>query len=214
MLPIIEYGNILYDNCTLYLKQRLENIQRQAALICTCTFRNSSYNRLLNELGWASLEERRKLFRLSTMYKMVNKKVPEYLSGLVPQSVGARAAYNLRNGENLSLVKTKHVKTYNSFVPMAKTVRDWNALGPIKNSISVEGFKTRYKNKFLRKPNKMFNIDHNGANMHWTRLRLGLSHLSEHLFTHNIIDDPICRNCNLESESTAHYSPGRAKLTY
>ncbi len=51
------------------------------------------------------------------MYKMVNKKVPDYLSGLVPKRVGARTAYNLRNGGNLSLVKTRHVKTYNSFIP-------------------------------------------------------------------------------------------------
>ncbi len=143
------------------------------------------------------------MFRLPTMYKMVNKKVPEYLSGIVPQRVGARAVYNLRNGENLSLVRTRHVKTYNSSVP--KTVRDWNSLGPIKNSITVEGFKTRYKNQYLRRPNKIFNLDYNGCNMHWTRLRLGLSHLAEHLFTNNIINNPMCQNCHLEAESTAHY---------
>ncbi len=40
---------------------------------------------------------------------------------------------------------------------------------------------------------------------HLTRLRLGLSHLSEHLYTHNIIDSLLCNNCGLENESTAHY---------
>ena len=203
ILPVLEYGNILYDNCTLYLKQRLESVQRQAAIVCTCSFRNTSYTRLLDELGWASLEDRRKYFRLTTLAKMVNKKVPEYLSSLVPMSVGARANYNLRNAGNLSLIKTNHVKTYNSFVP--KTIRDWNMLGPLRNCTSVDGFKTKYKNQNFRRPTPTFNIDHRNGNIHWTRLRLGLSPLAEHLYTHNLIDSPICNNCHLESESISHY---------
>ncbi len=111
VLPVLEYGNILYDNCSMYLKQRLESVQRQAALVCTCAFRNAGYTNLLTELGWPSLEERRKYFRLTTMYKMVNSHVPEYLCNLAPATVGARVNYNLRNGANLSLIKTNHVKT-------------------------------------------------------------------------------------------------------
>ncbi len=111
VLPLLEYGNILYDNCSMYLKQRLESVQRQAALVCTCAFRNAGYTNLLTELGWPSLEERRKYFRLTTMYKMVNSHVPEYLCNLAPATVGARVNYNLRNGANLSLIKTNHVKT-------------------------------------------------------------------------------------------------------
>ncbi len=203
VLPVLEYGNILYDNCALYLKQRLESVQRQAAIVCTCAFRTAGYAKLLSELGWSSLEDRRKYFRLTTMYKMVNNNVPEYLCNLAPTRVGARVNYNLRNGANLSLVKTNHVKTYNSFVP--KTIRDWNNLGPIRNSLSTEGFKTRYKREHFGKPNPLFNFDHKGGNVHHTRLRLGLSHLQEHLYTHNLIDNPVCRNCNLENESITHY---------
>ena len=36
VLPILEYGGVIFDNCTLYLKQRLESLQRQAAIVCTC----------------------------------------------------------------------------------------------------------------------------------------------------------------------------------
>ncbi len=102
-------------------------------IVCTCSFRNTSYNKLLDELGWASLEDRRKYFRLSTFAKMVNKKVPEYLSNMIPMTVGARANHNLRNAGNLSLVKANHVKTYNSFIP--KTIREWNALGNIRKNL-------------------------------------------------------------------------------
>ena len=65
VLPLLEYGGIIFDNCTLYLKQRLESIHRRGAVICTCAFRNTSYERLLGELGWNTLDERRKLARLS-----------------------------------------------------------------------------------------------------------------------------------------------------
>ena len=72
VLPLLEYGSVLFDNCTLYLKQRLENFQTQTAVVCTCTcvFRNTSYNRLLEELGWNTLDERRKLTRLNIFCKM------------------------------------------------------------------------------------------------------------------------------------------------
>ncbi len=112
ILPVLEHANVLYDNCSIFLKQRLEGIQRQAAIMCTGAFVNTSYTKLLNELGWASLEERRKFFRLCYLYKMANKKVPKYLSDLMPLSVGERTNYNLRNVGNLSLIRTKHVKTY------------------------------------------------------------------------------------------------------
>ena len=88
---------------------------------------------------------------------------------------------------------------------LPKTIRDWNSLGAIKNCKSVDGFKTMYKREFFRKPNSIHNIDHSGGNIHITRLRLGLSHLKAHLYTHNLIDDPICDSCKLESETTAHY---------
>ena len=203
ILPVLEYGNILYDNCTLYLKQRLESIQRQAAIVCTGAFANTSYIRLLDELGWPSLEDRRKYYRMNTMYRMTNNQAPEYLCELMPLLVRDRTNYQLRNANHISIPKTNHVKTYNSFIP--KTTRDWNSLGAGKNCQSVEGFKTMYKREFFRRPNPVRNIDINGGNIHLTRLRLGLSHLSEHLYTHNIIDSPLCKNCELESESTAHY---------
>ncbi len=58
VLPVIEYGSILYDNCSFVLSQRLERLHRQAAVVVTRAFRNASYIRLLDELGWANLENR------------------------------------------------------------------------------------------------------------------------------------------------------------
>ena len=196
----------------------MESLQRQAAVVCTCAFRNTSYERLLDELGWNTLDERRKLSRLGLFYKMSHKPctgndictdcrnkvgVPEYLRKLVPKTVGERSGYVLRNANDLTTIKTKKVKVYNSFVP--KTVREWNNLDSnYRYAPSLSSFKASYKNGMLRSPNPCHLIELGDANIQHTRMRLGLSHLKLHLFTHNLIADPTC-GCGLEAESTDHY---------
>jgi hypothetical protein len=64
--PIIEYGNIIYDNINISQSQQLEQIQRRAALICTGAYRHTEHRILLEELGWNTLKERRKQHRLIT----------------------------------------------------------------------------------------------------------------------------------------------------
>ena len=43
--------------------------------------------------------------------------VPNYLKELVPSTIGARVGRHLRNENDLTIVKTKKAKYYNSFVP-------------------------------------------------------------------------------------------------
>ncbi len=198
----------------------IERLHRNAAVIVTGAFKITSSAKLLDELGWDSLEDRWKLARLSLYKKMVlsnrahkdNKVdkilVPEYLHSMVPQSVGDRAGYVLRNASKIDTVKTRLIVSYNSFLP--KTTRDWNTLLAdnvnlfrLQQSDTIESFKACYKREFLRSSNPLHNVD-NGGNMHQTRLRLGLSHLRSH-FQHNLIDNPICQFCNLEAETTSHY---------
>ncbi len=101
-----------------------------------------------------------------------------------------------------------------SFIP--KTVREWNSLivlnsdidtvgHKLANATTIESFKAIYKREYYRKPNPLYKIDHEGGNIHHTRLRLGLSHLRAHLFRNNIIPDPVCQFCNLEVETISHY---------
>ena len=216
VLPLLEYGGVLFDNCTLYLKLRLESFHHQAAIVCTCAFRNTSYNKLLDELGWQTLEDRRKLSRFNIFYKMNHSKktcnvanpctdckngigVPPYLSALCPATVGGNAGYVLRNAGDLRTVLSKKVKLYNSFVP--KTTREWNSLPEnIQNAVSNTCFKSNYKKHYFRQANPFYSYEKENANIHHTRLRLGLSHLRSHLFTYNLTNDPLCQQCNLESE--------------
>ena len=134
---------------------------------------------------------------------MANNLTPSYLSNLIPGRVGDRVGYALRNAGNIALIRTKHVKTYNSFIP--KTIRDWNNLRILHNASSIDSFKSRYKKEFFGDTNPFFRLDIGGGNIPHARLRLGLSHLAQHLFTHNLIDDPTCKSCGLESETVTHY---------
>ena len=226
VLPIVEYGSVLFDNCSTFLKQRLERLHRNASVIVTGAFKNTSYAKLLDELGWDTLEDRRKLSRLCLFKKMeLSKKahnenrldeilVQPYLYELLPGTVGDRSGYVLRNAGKIDNVKSRLIISYNSFI--TKTVRDWNALfiaywqientdTSIQNASSIDSFKARYKKEYLKTPNPLFKIDHDGGNIHHTRIRLGLSHLRAHLFSHNLIDNPICQFCNIEPETTDHY---------
>ena len=45
--PIIEYGNFIYDNCPKYLSNRLEQLQMEAARICTGAMRQTSADKIL-----------------------------------------------------------------------------------------------------------------------------------------------------------------------
>ncbi len=140
--------------------------------------------------------------------------VPPYLSDMVPGAVGDRVGYVLRNANRIDTPKTRLVPSYNSFIP--KTVREWNSLivsnnelGTVGHNLSnantFESFKAIYKRKYFRSPDPLYKIDHEGGNVHHTRLRLGLSHLRAHLFRHNLIPDPVCQFCNLEVETISHY---------
>ncbi len=91
---------------------------------------------------------------------------------------------------------------YNSFVP--KTVRDWNNLDKYRYAPSLSSFKANYKNGMLRSPNNLHLYELEDANIHHTRLPLGLSHLKSHLLTYNLINSPLC-GCGLEAETTEHY---------
>ena len=82
--PILEYGDILFGNCTQYEKDELDKVQSEAARIVTGGTKLVSINNLYKEIGWESLEHRRRKHKLVMFYKMVNHLTPTYLSELVP----------------------------------------------------------------------------------------------------------------------------------
>ena len=92
--------------------------------------------------SWESLAARREKHKLILYYKMQNGLTPEYLSSLVPLSVGSTVRYALRNNSDLQTIPAKSQQYYKSFLPFA--TRLWNGLSEDKrNSPSMTTFKSK-----------------------------------------------------------------------
>ena len=199
--PLLEYGDVIWDNCTQYEKDELNKIQNEAARICTGTSKLVSLTNLSNEINWECLETRRKHHKLIMFYKMINGLTPAYLAQLVPQSVSTHVHYNLRNIQNLNVPFCRTNIYYNSFLPTA--IREWNELPhEIKNADTLDMFKNRLKTNQQLTPLHYY-TGHRKAQILHTRLRNKCSALNEDLFLKGIVDSALCQ-CGLV-ESSHHF---------
>lgn len=64
VLPILDYGDILYDNCSELNKLKLEDFQLTAARVVVGAKRGTSHARLYSEIGWQPLRQRREVHKL------------------------------------------------------------------------------------------------------------------------------------------------------
>ena len=76
--PILEYEDVIWDNCTQYEKQELDKIQTEAARIATGTTKLVSLTALYKEVYWETLEQRHHNHKLTLFYKMLNIITPLY----------------------------------------------------------------------------------------------------------------------------------------
>ena len=78
--PLLEYADVIWDNCTQYEVNELEKIQNEAARVVTGATKLVSINSLYLETGWEPLAPRQKKHKLLVFYNMVNNISPTYLS--------------------------------------------------------------------------------------------------------------------------------------
>ena len=124
--PTMEYGSSVWDPYREYQKAALEKVQRRAARFITNTYGRETecVTKALKKLKWESLEERRKVARLTLLHGTLNNQVavsvPEYVK---PQScLKTRFSY-----PNKFVPLQPRSDTYKfSFWP--RTIRDWNNL--------------------------------------------------------------------------------------
>ena len=188
--PVIEYSDVVWDNCTLYEANELEKMQLEAARIVTGATKLVSIDSLYTETGWETLALRKNKHKLQLFYKMQNGLTPEYLSSLVPDNVGNNSAYNLRNARNLNTIQANSQLYFKSFLP--SVTRDWNGLSEeIRNSTSLSSFKRHLNSSRNVSPKFLFDGKRPGQ-IYQARLRMRCSSLNAHLFSENITDSPLC----------------------
>ncbi len=197
--PLLEYGDIIWDNCSNELKNDMDAVQKEAARIVTGATKLCSLENLSRDLKWEPLATRRKKHKLTQLYKMKNNLTPNYLTSLIPTQMQTR--YELRNADNIPLVHSRTQAHNNSFLPSA--IREWNILpGHIRNAPTLSSFKNRL-NKDNRKSSPLLNIGNRRDQIMHARLRLGCSSLNYDLFRKSIVDSPLC-TCGAE-ETVDHY---------
>jgi hypothetical protein len=199
---ILEYGDVIYDNCPLYMSLKLEYVQRRAALICTGAYRHTEHSVLLLELGWELLSTRRYYRRLQIYYTLVHGPTPNHIKPHMPSTVSTTSSYNLRNKNDNRTPLTRLTSTHNSFFP--RTTRDWNKL-PVhtRASLTKQSFKRAIKPKLVK---NVYASTHYGKCGAWiSRIRMGLRRLNAHRFKYNFIDSPTCPKCKLGDETTLHF---------
>ena len=184
--PHLDYGDLIHHKddleASLSLTKRLESVQYTSALAVTGAWKGTNRSKLLDELGWEYLHDRRSYRRLTHFFKLLKGDAPEYMTALILQP--KHLNYSLREQNVFEPLATGTQGYYDSYYPYCFC--EWNKLDPSLRSIdSLSKFKTELI-KSLRPPKRsVFKIcDIVGLRL-LTRLRSGFSHHREHKFRHN-----------------------------
>ena len=194
---MILYGTTLPPT----VKKQLEAIHLEAARIITGATKLCSTEKLLSDLGWDSLQNRRNKHKLTILYKILNGLTPEYLQFILPPLVQNTTNYNLRNSNNLCSIHANTNLFYNSFFP--STIRAWNDLSEdIKNSPSVTAFKYRL-NRDTHPPPKYFNAGTRMGQVLHARIRMDCSALNSHYTEKILFQAPHAHVATLRAHITS-----------
>ncbi|KAK3099192.1 hypothetical protein FSP39_000806 [Pinctada imbricata] len=122
VIPLMEYGSIIWDPHSADLTRKLEMVQRRSARFVTHDHRRtSSVTSMLDHLQWRTLQERRVQARAIMMYRIVSNLVD------IPTSYLTPTAINIRGHNQTFLVPYARTSAYKySFFPGA--IRIWNSL--------------------------------------------------------------------------------------
>ena len=185
--PHLDYCDIIYhipskststeSTVNLHsLMRSVESTQYQAGLAVSGAWKGSSTQKIYNELGWESLDNRRKFRRLCLFYKIYNDLTPSYLKAPIPAN---KTISTIRVVKPLHDISCRTSKFMNSFYP--NSVRLWNDVGNvIRDSSNLNKFKSKLINVIRPNQKSFFGIlDHCGTKSLF-QIKIGLSPLKSH----------------------------------
>ena len=126
---------------------------------------------------------------------------PEYLTELIPPTVGERHNHALRRRNDLTLYRPRREIFSRSFFP--SVVREWNNLPDnIRESPSLDRFNSEIM-KYFEPPIKVpwYGIGERPMDIHHTRIRKLKSHLH---FNLHVVENPHCA-CGALNENPNHF---------
>jgi hypothetical protein len=200
--PLLEYGSIIWDNCTDKEKEQLEAVQLSAARTVTGGKAGTSHRLLYKDTGWKPLQERRNEQKLIMLYKILKSDREGQMNRSNVTRVTNRNPYNVRSREKRTVPAIRTAQYQSSFLP--ETINMWNSLPEETRHIqSLEEFKETIKAK--NETNHLYYTTYTRrAQVLHSRLRLNNADLNDNLANINLAPSSACI-CGAERETTNHY---------
>lgn len=145
ILPIFDYGCMVWGQCSAYNINRLLKLQKRAArLILKADFMTPSRS-MFQQLGWLAFPKRVQYHTSIMVYKALKGKAPEYLSNLLVKSSETHCRH-LRSGENEALrVPFSRTSYFEKSFSIAGA-KAWNSLPVhVRQSSDLNAFKMSLK---------------------------------------------------------------------
>ena len=161
--------------------ENLDSVQYSSALAVAGAWKGTSHEKLYNELGWESLNLRRRSRRITLFYNIVNNLTPDYTRNPFPHPHKS--------------------KLY------PDCLFEWERLDlDIRLTSSVIIFKGKLLSIIRPPPESVYRIHEPKGLSILTQLRVGLSKLNFHRFSYNFKEtwNPLCA-INDGVEDTEHY---------
>ena len=202
ILPLFDYADVIWDNCTQAQTDILEDIQLDALRTISGTVRGTSHEQIYNETGFITLKERRSRHKLVLFYKFANGLLPDHITERFPKLVSETNPYHRRRPLERVVPFSRTELHKHSFFPSATSL--WNSLADnIKQLSSIGAFK-HFLKKFDPIPPARYYIGQRIPQIIHCRLRLKMSDLNYDLFNRHLSDTMNC-TCGHFREDALHY---------
>ena len=145
ILPVLDYGCMVWAECGKGNSQQLERLQNQAMRIILSANRKTCTQVMRTKLGLLSLNSRRRFLRLQLVYKIIhNIDCPQQLIGYFSRRSETHNR-SLRDTTLLCVISTKSKMGESSF--QCSAAKEWNALPKHLRDLKIL---SSFKNNILK----------------------------------------------------------------
>ena len=140
VLPHLEYCSVVWQECSVELRARLERVQNYGMrLILSKPLRTAS-DEMRSSIGWKTLQTRRDQRRLMYVHRCVNKQAPPDLVNLFQTNKELTGSTRTRGSDKLHIHKINTDFSRKSFRHMG--AMEWNKLPSSLREASSARFKS------------------------------------------------------------------------
>eukprot|EP00745_Piridium_sociabile_P003127 TRINITY_DN11889_c0_g1_i7.p1 TRINITY_DN11889_c0_g1~~TRINITY_DN11889_c0_g1_i7.p1 ORF type:complete len:377 (-),score=26.29 TRINITY_DN11889_c0_g1_i7:46-1176(-) len=203
IVPIFDYADIIWDNCTQYQADILEHLHLQGLRSITGLVKGTSHAKLYSESGFCPLKERRERHKITMFFKIIHGLTPQYLSHILPPLISAVNPYHRRRPLDRVIPSFKTDIFRYSFFPSATVL--WNKLPlTIQQTNSLSQLKNFLRKNDSKIPPYYYYTGKRAEQIIHCRLRQGMSNINFDLYNRHLTSNPACA-CGYPRETAEHY---------